>query len=175
MICIEFAAPRGRAVFFQPLNRAIRGRLDFIRHRGLASLLPTWGDALPGMRLEIDTVNKTAALVESLHGKDHAAQRDMIARRGQTLSPERETFTGIDVPTWMYWLTRLRDSGSLIVLTGDLPASVEACRAQYGAPRLPHPPVDPNVSRLDKLIATLWGVLSDKQRGEAEKLLAASA
>jgi len=173
---IEFRAPRGRAVMFAPIDRALRGRIDFIEMlkilKGAASLANEWGDSLPGMRVSVDTATKEVVLIEPLHEPQFARIRELISKRGEKLVDAREVFPGAHLPTFLFWMARLTDSGLAQVTAGTL-GTADQVKAQYGQPKLRTlAPVERDQT-VDKLVQIMFSLLTDKQRADAGKLLAA--
>jgi len=175
---IEFVASHARPVLFPPIDRPLRSKIDFVQlsrtTKGAAELMHTWGDSLPGMRITVDTGAKEATLIEPLHEPAYARVREQIAKKGERLVDARETFSNVDVATWLFWVARLRDSGSVKLVAGSL-GTVDQIKAEFGAPRIrSYAPVEPNNS-VERLCAIMFSLLSDKQKTAAGELLAAGS
>lgn len=167
VIEVEVDADRNRNLYFVPLERSVRGRFDWKRvaDRHSAELRDKWGEEpIPGQRILVDVDKSAGSLVEPLHNYPEIKRR--IEERGETLPPERQTFTNIDVNEWLYWLRLAVDSGKASLLNGELPQSVPHRPKRFGQSKS-------TTDRLSEaLVAVLYAGLSEKQRKEVAELVA---
>src|SRR5437867_3690573 len=93
VIEVEIDTPNNGVLYFQPLDRKIRGRFDFARDsEPLAKVhMAEFPKGVPGQRLGIDLEAGVAYVAEPLHGAEYQAIRERIKKRGFGLPPERET------------------------------------------------------------------------------------
>ncbi|MGE3180937.1 MAG: hypothetical protein AB7N71_04850 [Phycisphaerae bacterium] len=121
-----------------------------------------WPRPIPGVRVVVDPVNRTAAIIEPLHDTEHAATRDRIAAMGLSLPPQREDFSDIDINTWMYWLRRAVESGVASIIKGTFP-DIDDAAAQKSF--ITAAVKDKRDSLIEKLIAILYASLpAEKQK-----------
>ncbi|HQU47303.1 MAG TPA: hypothetical protein PK867_31160 [Pirellulales bacterium] len=117
-----------RDLLFPPLGRRVRGRMDATRaarhDKEATSLLNTWPQVIPGMRLGVDEETGEGYLVEPLHGEEYIVTREVITNRRMKLEPAIKRFPA-DKPTWLYWLKLAVDSGAAKVTAGALPETIE--------------------------------------------------
>ena len=139
-------------VFFQPLQRTIRGAYDFGRcpepESGRLSRRFN-GRPIPGQVLGIE--GERGYVRDGVHGDDemlHLAQQ-----RGLKIPPEREEVGEVDRATWLYWLRRAVDAGHARVVSGKLPelTDIEGEPQKVFQPR----PKSPTDEKLDRLTDTL--------------------
>ncbi len=168
MVEIEIAGPKGDSLFFLPLGRVLRGRVDFnalaAKDRGMYDLAQKWPEPLPGMRIKLDAESQSAELRDGIYDTDQAANRDRIAKAGMKLGPAVERFEKVDTATWAHWLRAAVASGSARVASGILP-EVE------GEPRLTviRRQPDKRQATIDKLL-TLVGDLLKLPAKQREQL-----
>jgi hypothetical protein len=116
---------------FRPLQRAIRGPFDMAKmNEPLAKIeAANWPLPIPGQRLGIDREG-IGYLEEPLHAPAHAAVREKIEKRGMRFEPVLQTFPGIDVVSWHFWLMRAVECGLVTVVKGSLPTAIDATLAR---------------------------------------------
>ena len=123
---IELNGPRNQNLFFRPLQRRLRGRLDFARDsRPLARMKTAqYPLPIPGQRLGIDLDNSEGFLVDPLHDAEHLPTRERIEASGAKLGPARESFPNVDAVTWLFWIKSAVDAGLAQVVSGKLPDKI---------------------------------------------------
>ena len=147
---IEIDGSHNENLHFRPLQRAVRGRFDFMRiGEPMAKVQAAqWPTAIPGQRLGIDA-DGTGYVVEPLHDDEHALIKEKIEKQGMKLEPELQIFDGIHLPSWQYWLKRAVESGLATIVSGKLPDKIE------GKPRKNFILAEPDPSPTDKLTVAL--------------------
>jgi hypothetical protein len=117
-----------RDLFFPPLGRRVRGRMDAARavkhDKEATGLISMWPQTVPGMRLGINADTGEGYLAEPLHADEYTVTREVIANRKLKLEPAVKIFPA-DKPTWLYWLKLAVDSGAARVTAGALPKTIE--------------------------------------------------
>lgn len=143
---IEIGDQRNRNLFFQPLQRKLRGRFDLNRCcEPLARVKAgEWSEPIPGQRLVVDLETGETAIVEPLYDPAHAPLRERIEARGMKLPPERERFEKVCLATWLFYIARAVKAGKAVILRGEIPAELPGEPTRHFATR---PIVDP-VERL---------------------------
>ena len=123
---IAVEGPHNENLFFRPLQRAIRGRLDLMKiGEPMAKVKTTeWPDPIPGQRLGIDP-DGNGYVAEPLHDDEYATIKEQIEKRGQKLEPDIVEYENIDLPTWLYWIKRAVEDGICKLIKGKLPAKIE--------------------------------------------------
>jgi hypothetical protein len=158
---IEIASSLGRALFFLPLNRTLRGRLDLNAIRQARDLADKFPSPLPGLVLGLDTDNGSAWLRDPLYDAEHASSRDALSKMGFGFGPAREEFQSVDLPTWAYWLRQAVAGGHARVISGEVP-NVEGL-VRKTVLRSAKPEKDQQIDRLlatvDKLTTTIGDLL----------------
>ena len=114
---------------------------------------------IPGQRLGIDP-DGTGYIHEPLHDEQFAPIREKIAKAGMSLEPPVQEFTGIDLPTWTFWLAKAVECGIAKVVSGKLPERID------GEPKRNFLFADPKPSPVDKLTAAI-----ERQSALFERLL----
>ena len=119
---VEVCAPQSRQLFFSPVGKTVRGRVDFahVKSKAELSLRDTWPDPIPGKIIGINEAGEKY-IREPLHDSENTKLRMLIQSRGMVLEDERETFAGESIITWLYWLRRAVDAGLARILKGELP------------------------------------------------------
>jgi len=148
---IDIDGTRNECLDFRPLpGRTVRGRFDLNRVAEPLAKLRTaeLPEPVPGQRIGIDAEG-VGYVAEPLYDVEHAAVRERIERRGLRLPPQRESFDGIDVVSWLYWLQRAAESGLARVVSGKLPEKID------GEPRKNFITAEPEKGPLDKLTAAI--------------------
>lgn len=119
MLTVEIDNPRNCNHMFPPLQRTLRGRLDWNRdQRPHARANGDQMGVIPGQRIMIG--GNKATIHEPLRDDDYEVQREKIEAMGYTLAKD-ETFDDIDANTWHFWLQRAVDAGHAKVIDGKLP------------------------------------------------------
>lgn len=164
-VVIEFTGNQN--LFFRPLSRTLRGRLDFkaMEEDGAVKLARLYG-AIPGQRMSLDDKGN-AILEEPLHEQENEQLAAKLKARGNSLPPAREEFQKVDVPSWAYWLRRAIESGHAVILEGELPEAEGVVRKDYF-----HAPVqDARDELAKKQLAAQLAVMTPAQRKDYEKIL----
>jgi hypothetical protein len=175
---IEVDNAQNRNLFFLPLQRPVRGRLDFGREADPEAIRLTrdFPTPIPGQRIQFDADREEAALLEPLHGEDHRALRELIARKNYgALEPERQVFPvpKDQQPTWFYWLRRAVNAGLARVVRGALP-ELTAIRGKVKKSWItPERGPDRKDRMIDKLLNVLGSILPAGKRRELEQALEA--
>lgn len=125
---VEIDGPRNQNVVFRPLQRRVRGRLDFqrVREPNAMKMVNRFPDPIPGQRLAINIDTGEAWLIEPLHFPEHEDVRRRIEldERGNKrvlIAPERESLGAVDKATWLYWLAAEVKNGTARLVRGTLP------------------------------------------------------
>lgn len=129
---IEVDGPHNEKMYFQPISRAIRGRFDFNRlNEPMARIRASaWPVPIPSQRLGIDP-DGNGYIIEPLHDEEYAPIKEQIEKKLEMrLEPAITEFENVDLPTWLFWLNAIYETGMVKVTKGKLPAKVE------GKPRL---------------------------------------
>ena len=167
MVEIEIADELGQALFFLPLNKSLRGRVDFaalaVRDRGLYDLSLKYPGPIPGLVHGFDAETGKAWLRDPLHETSHAETRKKIEAAGYVLGPARDEFTAVDQATWAFWLANAVKSGAARIIAGELPAVVGTPRTEVIAR-----PQNREHSSIDKLTGLVGDLLklSPAQRND---------
>jgi hypothetical protein len=158
---LEIDGPANECLMFRPLERNIRGRLDFTRVREPLAMIEStkWPKPIPSQRLGIDPAG-VGYLLEPLHDAENAVLKEKITKQGKRLEPAVQTFENINLPTWFFWIQRAVESGIAKVVKGELPEKID------GKPRINFVMADPQPSDADKLTAAI-----ERQSALMEKLL----
>jgi hypothetical protein len=127
LIEIEIDGPRNESLYFQPLMRKVRGRVDFLRSpdKQGRGLFDKWPTPIPGERLGIDLQTGTGYVLEPLHDKAHADTRRRIEANKLRLQDERQEFPNAHVPTWLNRMKAAVESGIAKLVTGKLPERID--------------------------------------------------
>lgn len=150
---IEIDSPTNRGLFFAPLQRRLRGKLDFSRDSEpeAARAVRNWPQGIPGLILGINPASGQAWLREPLH--QHAEVATRLARRHLQLDAEHQSQGQVDVPTWLYWMRRAVDASQARLIQGNLP-SLDA-HQQQAVKDFQTRPQSRADQRLERLIAAL--------------------
>lgn len=150
---IEIDGPHNENLRFRPLQKEIRGRLDWTRigdpeaHR----IAVTFGGLpIPGQRIGFDDATGRGYVIDPLHDAEHAALVEKIKARGMRLPPAREEIEGADRVTWLYWMRQAVRCGLARIVAGKLPDDLDETKVRRDfifAPKQPTP--------TDKLTAAL--------------------
>lgn len=172
VIEIEVANDANADLFYLPLGKRLRGKVDFLKvnEAEAIKLAREYPQGIPGQRLVIDTEAGTAAVVEPLHEPQHAAVREKVAAKGFGLPPAREEAAGVDVPTAVYWLKRAVDSGLARLVRGGIPKVDGKPRKRFMTTG-DDPAEDDRELRRQELAAKL-AMMNPTQRAEFKRLLA---
>lgn len=167
---IEVAAPRSASLFFQPLQRKVRGRFNArdIREPEAAKVALKWPEPIPGQRLGLGA-DGAGYLLEPLHLPEHKALADKVRAAGMQLPPEREEFPDADAPTWLFWIKRAVEAGLARVVSGKLPERIDGRpRKQFILPEQ----ADPRDGLIKRLVGIIYAGLPEAKRREVEAVLA---
>lgn len=172
VIEIEVANEANADLFFLPLGKRLRGKVDFLKvnEAEAIKLAREYPTGIPGQRLVIDTEAATAAVVEPLHEPQHAAVREKVAAKGFGLPPAREEAAGVDVPTCLFWARRAVEGGLAKVVRGSIPKVEGRARKRFMTTS-DDPAEDDRELRRQEHAARL-AMMSPTQRAEYKKLLA---
>lgn len=159
---IEIDGIHNENLQFRPLQRSIRGRFDFLRISEPMSKMKAndWPVPIPSQKLGIDP-DGNGYLLEPLHDPEHAPIKEKIEAQAMKLEPAIQTFEGIHLPSWLFWIQRAVESGLAKVVSGKLPEKIE------GEPRKNFILAPPEKSTTDKLTEAI-----SLQNELFEKLLA---
>lgn len=160
MIEIEIKDDLQRGLFFLPLGRNLRGRIDVdrIRDEGFQKLRLAFPKPIPGQVIGFDATTGKAWIREPLFDAEHAETRAKIEKMGYGVGTAREEFAAVDRATWAYWIKRAVDSKQASIVSGELPEVV-------GEPRLSmvRRPA-PQDSKIDKLIGLVEALLKNRDQ-----------
>lgn len=122
---IEIDGQHNEHLRFRPLQRSIRGRFDLNRIREPQARMQSanWPEPIPSQRIGVDLDSRTGFVVETIH--QHPTLKTRIEQHGMKLAPEREEFTNVDLPTWLFWIKRAVESGLAKVVVGELPERID--------------------------------------------------
>jgi len=146
---------KGTDVYFKPLDRTLRGRLDFADVANADKQRRLWGGPIPGMIVGVDVTKGEGFIKEPVHGNEKMKE---LAEKEFTLAPELETFPDVDVPKWLRAIGRLIQSGFARVIRGE-PPEVE--------PEVQEP------TAVELLAAAMYAGLTPQQKADADARLAA--
>lgn len=194
---IEADAGQGRAVFFPPLQRAVRGRLVIGQcPEADGGLMRTWSAPVPGMVIGLtadgvgflrdplapEAARSVVVEVAGVQGgprpvivQDESANRTRVEKAGLRLGPAREEFPGADVPTWMWWMKRCVEAGLARVISGQLPETISGNpKRSFVTPERPDPQqtlagvIEGNNKLLAALLSHLTGSETAKPGGRSK-------
>jgi hypothetical protein len=179
VIEIEADEKHNRSMFFLPLQRPIRGRLDFGREADPEAIRLTrdFPTPIPGQRIFFDPDREEAAVVEPLHGDEHKALRELIASKNLgALDPERVT---VPAPkdthrTFYYWLRRAIDAGLARVVRGTIPDMEEIQKRMKGRIQKSWIVPDRGPDRKDRIIEKLVALVGASLTPAGRKALEAA-
>jgi hypothetical protein len=177
LVEVECVPPQGGSLFFQPLQRALRGVIDVRQMpEADAALLRGWPDPVPGQRVGL-TADGVGYVADPVH--NNAALKVKIEALGFRLPPAREEFPDTHAPTFLYWLKRCVDSGLARVVSGTLPEHIDGKpRKRFLSPE-EEDPRDAQVKRLESqnqtLVRLLVSKLTPAERRAFEEAQAAEA
>jgi hypothetical protein len=173
VIEIEVANDANADLFYLPLGKRLRGKVDFLKvnEAEAIKLAREYPQGIPGQRLVIDTEAATAAVVEPLHEPQHAAVREKVAAKGFGLPPAREEAAGVDVPTCLFWARRAVEGGLAKVVRGSIPKVEGRARKRFMTTPDADPAEDDRELRRQELAAKL-AMMNPTQRAEFKRLLA---
>ncbi len=130
-LTIEVDGPHNENLSFRPLQRMIRGRIDFGRDsEPMAHSAAAGWSAIPGMRLGYDIDKKVGFVEESLHDDEHAPIREQIESKGLSIGPEREEHPDAHQATWLYWMAAAVTSGYARIVDGTLPTRLDESKVR---------------------------------------------
>jgi hypothetical protein len=174
---IEATPPRGGQLFFQPLQRSLRGLIDVRTFpEADAALMRNWPDPIPGQRVGI-TAEGLGYVSDPVH--NNAALKARIEALGFKLPPAREEFSDTHPATWLYWIKQAVDGGLARVVSGSLPEKIDGRpRKRFVAPEVDDPQ-DARIKRLEaqnqSLIRLLVAKLTPAERRAFEEAQTAEA
>ena len=159
-------------LFFQPLEKPIRGRFGFIR-TGIPDAMRLAqkfnGADIPGQEIRIDPDSGTAAILEPLHRPEHRAIKERIEKDGAIVPPPETEFKDVHVPTWLFWLKRAVDSKLARIVSGSVPKDIGTPKLAR-AYRLSEDTGDQTtdrISRLEKELADLRAAIAKRRHRAA--------
>jgi len=158
---VEVDGPRCEDLIFAPLQRRIRGRLDFLKvGEPMAAVeAQNWPGPIPGQRLGIDREG-TGYIAEPLHDPRNGTIKERIEAKGMKLEPKTQVFDSVDAPTWLFWIKQAVEAGIAKVVSGKLPDKID------GKVQMNFVTNEPAESPVDKLTAAI-----ERQTATFEKLL----
>ena len=123
---VEIDDRHNHSFWFRPIQRLVRGSYDYNRHSEPQAKVEAskWPGPIPGQRLGIEP-DGTGFIREPLHDDEHEPVREMILKKGVTLEPKVQTFDAIDLPSWLFYITRAVEAGIAKVVKGELPAKID--------------------------------------------------
>ena len=160
---VEIDSPHNENLHFRPLQRAVRGRFDWMRIGEPMSKVKAaeWPVPIPSQRLGVDP-DGNGYLLEPLHDDEYSPIREKIeGKLGMKLEPAVQTFESVHLPSWYFWLAKAVECGLATVVSGKLPRDIG------GEPRRNFYWSEPAPSATDKLTAAI-----ERQSQLFEKLLA---
>jgi hypothetical protein len=162
---LEIDGVNNENLHFRPMERRIRGRLDFTRVKEPMAMVESskWPKPIPSQRFGIDAEG-IGYLIEPLQDAENAVLKEKIEKQGQKLEPAMQTFENADLPTWYFWIKQAVESGIAKIVKGKLPEKFE------GTPRKNFVTNTPPQSSNDKLAEAL-----NRQSDLMEKMLTALA
>lgn len=169
---IEVDAGRNRMLKFFPVDKPVRGRIDWNADpepnaRKMSIDFPT---GIPGQHIAFDLSTNEGSIIEPLHEPQHTNTRKAIQRRGMQLPDERQTFANADKPTWLFWMVHLVTRGLAKVVRGELPKDIGGTPTICSIKQ----PQSEQARLADQLTlqnAIALVGLDAKQRAEVEKLI----
>lgn len=147
---VEVSASNGRKLFFRPIGRAVRGRVNFADARTPSEFqrAQRWPEPVPGAVLGINLDTGEKYLRDPIHDDEYTSVRQRILRYGFQLPPAREEFDSESLATWVYWLQRAVDSGCARVVQGKLPP-VESLEGEPRKSFISNPRRNPNANMVE--------------------------
>jgi len=120
---IEIAAPQSRPVFFKPIGRALRGRVDLSASQSDRdkSVRQVWPEVIPGQRICFDFATGDRFIAEPLHREEFAELRAKITAKHKALPKKRDNCGSESLVTWVYHCHRLVSAGLARIVEGELP------------------------------------------------------
>src|SRR5882757_5453439 len=106
---VEFDTANNANVFFQPLQRTLRGRFDVRRMKDAGRLFSEWPQPIPGQRLSVNFDSGECEIIEPLWEAPYTATRERIEQRGMKLAPGKESVQAHPA-TLHFWLRELIDA-----------------------------------------------------------------
>jgi hypothetical protein len=151
---VEVSAPNGRKLFFRPIGRPVRGRINFNDARTPAEFqrAQRWPEPVPGVVLGINLDTGEKYMRDPIHDDQYTSVRQRILRYGFQLPPANETFDSESLATWVYWLQRAVEGGCARVIKGELPP-VESLEGEPRKSFISNPRRNPNSGMTDALKA----------------------
>lgn len=129
MLTIEVNSPKNADLFFWPISKRVRGRLDVHRmlpfDKDAAPLLRQWPEPVPGQQIAIDPAKKKGYIIEPLRDEKNAALREKVEAQNVRVPVASVEHDNIDVPTWLTWMKAACNAGAATVVSGELPDKIE--------------------------------------------------
>lgn len=151
-------------LFFPPMQRPIRGRLDFLRvkEKEARGLMDSYPQGIPGQRIAFDDASGEGAIVEPLQLPEHAAVKSKLEKLGYGIPPATEPIEKPHRETWLFWLKRAVESGHARLTKGKIPEGdfPNARRRFFSA----DPEPDPRDATIQKLTALLYAKLTPAEK-----------
>ncbi len=168
---LEIDSADNSSLFFRPLGRKLRGRLEWARCKNPLAVVTgqNWG-TIPGQRVRIDLDGRKAFIIEPIHHPENAALLRKIEKAGLSLAAAEETFNLDEngLATWIFWIKRAVEDGNARILSGVLPEKLPGkIRTDFGGPR----PVDPRDATIERLTQIVLGLLPVERRKEVAAAL----
>lgn len=154
-----------RNLFFEPLDRVVRGELDFLKIREPQARMQAdkWPVPIPGQRLRLDLKAGVGYLVDPLHDELHRATREQIEKRFR-LPPAEERFENVHVASWIDRMQRAVRGGHAVLTQGQFPDKLPGKPIQSYLTGDPETVADKQMAILEKLAAAV-DKLADKVGG----------
>lgn len=147
---VEVAAQNGRKLFFRPIGRAVRGRVNFADIDQKRA--KRWPEPIPGIILGLNLETGEKYMRDPIHDDEYTSVRQRILHNGYQLPPSREEFDSESLATWVYWLQRAVDGGCARVIKGQLPA-VESIEGEPRKSFISNPRRNPNANMAEAFSA----------------------
>ncbi|MFH1264348.1 MAG: hypothetical protein ABIK89_01380 [Planctomycetota bacterium] len=154
---VEVNGPLNESLTFPPIDRRIRGRLDFTKIPTTQAMAAArkYGNAVPGQILGIDVARSTAWIREPLQSDEHKELREKVAAELEcTFAEPIEEFklqSVNAVSTWLFWMESVVTGNAARLLEGKFPAELP------GTPRKDffRRQLDPSEKLLEGILALL--------------------
>lgn len=116
IIAIEIDTPTNGDIFFPPVSKRIRGRIECRRDNNMGSIGNTYPDGIPGQRLEYDTSTRELFIVEGIHDDDTIKER--LVKRWR-LPKARQPAGKHDLATIVHHMRRHVELGNAKLVNGS--------------------------------------------------------
>ena len=145
---VEVDTPTDNHLFFGPIGRAIRGRLDLMRvarrDPDAIRLTTEFPEGVPGQRIVIDLASGACSIRDPLHDAEWTGCREALEKRDFTIPPTMESFNGARKADWLWAVSRALRDGYCRIVRGSLPADLGIETERVSPP-------DPGEDRIDRL------------------------